>query len=485
MKFKVLLTLASCAFLGNFAKATVVNIRGWPLTVHKHNPLDSSWAHDPILGVLACPTLTQLDLINKRSYSPVLESVTTQKNPKSGKTQWVFTLPKAGPYWWDGKAVTTLELSQYIEASLSQIGRDNLRHWPTQDPFSVTTNDRSAVVTWTAAPTIGPYIFNEVPFSKTENGELACIGPYRVQIETWGVELTAIKPKTLTYDKIRVFDAATPLKSYPEADQTFTLRFPHYEKLQVANRHPDKPMDCERTIDFPIFTGIVWQNLPKTEDNSQFRKAMTLAIPRGALLRSGAAYLGDLVTAPLIVAHPGYDNRLKIRPYSLEMSESYLEKLGFRRSEKHGPLLDKNGKPLIITLASPNSSNQLVNKAIKDSLAKVGIEVHFTTKTADATGLVASFHSPWPSGSLSEIVEHFEIDKESAKLAALSREYDRSLTFASPNFAILQKIHQHIYQLEPITTFIQHRACLISTPQANLKPIIVRNPDWFKSIANL
>ena len=67
--------------------------------------------------------------------------------------------------------------------------------------------------------------------------------------------------------------------------------------------------------------------------------------PRGELLRAGAGSLGNLVSGPLLRAHPGYDRSVLVREFNLDKAQTELDKLGYRRQKPNAPRVDSSEKP--------------------------------------------------------------------------------------------------------------------------------------------
>ncbi|MDQ3230213.1 MAG: ABC transporter substrate-binding protein, partial [Pseudobdellovibrionaceae bacterium] len=254
-------------------------------------------------------------------------------------------------------------------------------------------------------------------------------------------------------------------------------------------------LSCERPLDTPIMTVIAWNPQGATTRDAKFRRAITHLTPRGALLRSGAGSMGDLISGPVLRAHPGYKRNLLVPAYDPAKSDAMLNELGYRRLEEDGFRRDPAGKLLEVKiLARDHEGSTLLRKVLDDSFRALGIKLRFINE-GDGTpdGLLTGIMTSWPDGDLTDLLH----SKASARswpwtwqdqnLDQALEAYALSLTQKTPDFTLLEKIHDLVYKLEPFSVLMQHRVCLeakLSKPQAKGE-IAVRNPDWFRQLIGL
>ncbi|MCX6129962.1 MAG: ABC transporter substrate-binding protein, partial [Proteobacteria bacterium] len=249
-------------------------------------------------------------------------------------------------------------------------------------------------------------------------------------------------------------------------------------------------------IDTPIFTVIAWNpNGPVTGD-ARFRRAMTHLIPRGALLRAGTGHLGDLVSAPILRSHPGYNRRLLVPNYDPQKADTILNELGYKRTPEEGFRRNPEGQALEIKLLVRNSAGSgLLRKVLDDGFRALGIKLKFIDESEGVPdGLLTGIMGSWPDSDLGPWLNSRQSESiwpwryQDAKLDEALEAYARSLTEASPNFGLLEKVHELVYKLEPFSVLMQHRVCLDAQwPEKRLPPgeITLRDPEWFRNFIGL
>ena len=449
------------------AAANRVQIKGWPHVVDTQKGPQESWSQDAVLGSLVCPSLTRLNLLKKASGPQLLKGVKEKK--ADGAFFWQFSL-KDDVRYWGGSRVEVKDYVAFIEGVLGS--------FKGLAPFKVTGKKGEVSIRFAKEPSVGPYLFNSRPFfrriSPGKKGGLLfeCAGSYA--IESHSPLVLAAVSKAKKPEKIVFSDGTSGQKA-----EVLEFRFPEYYQNSIKGRSPLSAIKCQRKVDFPIFSAIEWNLQSPLSSQEIFRKAITHILPRGTFLRSGAGYLGDLVSAPLLRAHPGYDRGVYVRKFNVDTGKQLLRQLGFKKSEKNGFFVGQDGKNLTLKLHKPKEMQGPMEKVLKDSLEIAGIQVVFTENSKVKTdGTLTGLVSPWPEGSLSLLLKGSPVVKEKGLNALLSA-YDKSLTRQKPDFNGLKKIHRVVYDLEPYSIFMQHRACLVSQSGRKIPKIIIRDPDWF------
>ena len=479
--FLVVLLIWMCS---PFSFARNIKGLGWPEKGFERDTPDRQWASHPILGTMVCPPLTRLNLLKKKSEVYLLKSIKTEQ--KGEGYRWTLT-PKNNLTWWDGKRVTIADikgiLDQTLENEVESYGRDE---WEFPD-LTMRATKASLILDWDSKPKFGPYILNNIPLTKKVGDKgLTCAGLYSLSKSKKGFALHSKKAQS-KYKTIFFSEPSQPSKF----SETLEFSYPEAAPNSIRKRYPNHPIQCTRSIDFPIFSAILWNLQSPLAKESNFRKAMTHLSPRGGLLRSGAGYMGDLVSAPLLRAHPGYNRKVYIRPFDLATAETMLDGLGLSRKEPSGYRFDRSGALASLTIKIPSNANFQVPSVLGNSLDRVGLQHQFTNTEGPSLpdGTLTGIITPWPSADLLDILRHLlkESDDESAsknleKIEKLSIEYRLSLTQLKPRFDQLREIHRLSFNLEPVTILMQHRACLRSSTGRKIPKVIIRNPDWFKHL---
>ena len=492
-------------------KAAVIVVSGWPFGVPGDpSKGDVPAAEDAAFGRLACPSLTRLNLQQKKSEALLLRSVEAES-----PTQWKFTL-KSDLFWWSGKPVTSLDLATFLREEVCSAATGVFGADFTCPKFEVTELDGgakgappTATVVWQSQPEFGPYILNDRAFfHRSGNAGIECAGLYRYrnmgqsQVEFLPAQGYLQKRPVLQFNEVR--EGRQSRKS--QLDFTFAAGMP-------------KGQLCSHEALFPAVVGILWNDRANgiLATSPQARKALTQILPRGELLRAGAQGLGELVTSFIPRQHPGYNHSLRIRPYGVEEASVAFEKSGWPRAKAEAPRIDlKTGKPAVLRflVQDPDSmGNDLLQKVVGDSLALLGIQSEFiaeaTDKTIDKTidkamppevlavasdsrtfdGVIGVFAAEWPavnivqSGDSNRMLQKFMKSKffRQADTQQLARVYATSLTTASPDFTALQRFHEKLYDAELFSPVIQLGACLDRSASPPSK-VDFTDPDWLKQL---
>jgi hypothetical protein len=457
-------------------KPKSVLVAGWPLDIQ--NPTGPLLAGDPLLGPLLCPSLTRLNLANQRSEFVLLKQLEDKGN------RWSFQ-PKSGLSWWDG---STVDLESFLRAELPKaIETQGLGQWKVP-AFSFRKEGETLHLEWKEAPAFGPYILNRMPLIKEAAfGRLAfqCAGAYRPQYQAAGIELQSTA------------SPAAPVLQWVDVDQQAVrgqemLRFRFGEELHPEGyrRQLEDALECPRKVDTPLISLIAWNPTGRWTKDVRFRRAMTHLLPRGALLRSGAGSLGDLLSGPILRIHPGYRRSLLVPTYDPSRADHLLNELGHKRSEEDGYRRTDKGQIMEVQLLVSSADNHsLVRKVIDDSFRVMGLKVAFVTqKDKNPDGMLTSLVSPWPDTNLMPFLHSKSKSSpwpwtyQDNALDQGLEAYALSLTRQQPDFTLLEKVHELVYKQEPFSILMQHKVCLDSSRGIASTRLSLRNPDWFAEL---
>lgn len=485
-------------------QSVAVQVEGWPDSAPGSiEDLDSaSMLSHPVWGRLTCPALTRLNLMKQASETYLLRSLAMTQT--SGITRWELEL-RTGLKWWDGDPFTAQDVKTLLERDLRPIVMRHIPNLSNPPNFNVTVHEPyRLVVQWSEAPSFGPYILNYLPVRKPSSPKgFQCVGLYRIQQNESQVQLILNRPSPTLPERVsfvgqpgmsspdgRVKDKTKPIKG------TVSLKFGYSSDFSGSptSRLPDESVKCERPLDLPVMTAISWNPQSPLLSKPEVRQALTTAAPRGTLLRAGAGFLGDLVSAPILRAHPGYDRNTVIRPHDYALADRLLTSQGYRRPNLNSTRLISQGHPFELTIGIPHSAPDLLVKVLSDSFAAIGIRSHFVSpKSSPATTLDGNLMAvvlPWPDGDLRRIGLGYPSENKDIfhwsdpALNPLLDKYARSLSYEKPDFGELMAIHRRVYELEPFTILMQHRSCLTIAGLQRVLPnkIFIRNPDWFHEL---
>ena len=410
--------------------AKEIGIENWPFS-------DDFTSTDTFTKKLFCPSLTELNLLKKKSTNSIIDSVVHTKK------KWVIKWPK-NLRWWDGKKVTDAEKVVFIRTHLDKYGK-----------FAISFNNQESVLSWSREPGIGPYIFNNKPFKKLTNNGLGyiCTGEYEP------ISIGKTKLKLRKGKSIITFTTGKLPDDHPNKI-TFILGS-EYSNTPWT-RLPDKKISCKKSMSLPVVSLIDWDISKSPSNKRDFRIASTNLLPRGNILRAGSAFMGSLVTYPNLKAHPGYNRSLKIRSYSIPRAKKGMEQY--------------RGKKIFL---KANSNSSYVKKTIEEHFHLAGLEVVWTD-SADNHGAIKSLFLPWP-----ELIIKKDSDSKSSKYNDLIKKYEQSLTFDVPRFSLLRKAQQVAYNEELFTVLHSHRACVkwtMNKEDMKLPRLILRDPNWLSKL---
>lgn len=475
------------------ARAAAVVISGLPYT-HTGGglPEPTHVADDAILGRLACPALSRLNLQKKQSEPLLLRSVTQPKG-----TEWRFVL-KTGLYWWNGDSVSSQDLSTFLKGAICPAASRKLGSSITCGAFKIDSSEQGAdhapvaTVTWSSPPEFGAFVLNDVPLQRTgKDGTKECAGLYRFDRDDHGaLNLSPTPGYRQKRPHLTILDRANS-KLIQRTDWEFKYA-----------TDVDKHDSCRTPSLFPGVVGILWNDRAESLVGSipEIRKALTQLMPRGDLLRAGANSMGDLVASFLPSQHPAYHPVTKVLSYDATLASKTFEKHGWARLRADGPRLDrKTQQPVILNLAvigEQSQGTELLQKVIGDSFALVGIQTNFIPvkgaaleQPATWDGAIGFFASDWPSVNMLDasknlpLVRLFTRSKifEDDEHRRLTRDYALSLTTTKPDFEKLKQLHQKWQAAEVFSPVFQVGICA-SHRGRSVRRIDFSDPDWFRSL---
>lgn len=484
------LSVASAVLLGSLgmrpALAAPLSVVGWPLPELGGDAPALDLGDDPVIGRQICPPLTHLDLSEGKSEEVIARKITTEPG------LWRFDL-RQGLHWWNGAELKPADIVSFIERALPQLVQARgIGLWALPSHAVSVEGDSQVVVKWKEPPVFGPFIFDGAPLWQAVRGSafaFQCVGAYHPEKAAFGLLLRQT-PGYVFKTPPPEIDLYAP-GNKPKGPAAFDFRLAEQFGGSPDVRLSDQPGSCTNVVDLPAATLIAWNTRKGPTADPVFRALMTQLTPRGALIRSGSASLGELLSAPIPRQHPGYNPAVLVRPFDLDGTVASLEKLGYKRQSPGGARVDKDGKELILTIKADSGAASLAAKVIVDSFTSIGIQTHFEDEKSpgDPDGFLVVVSLDWPKSDLLGNF-HSKVAKPEpfwpladAELDKLLEAYAVSLTNATPSFGTLQKIHKKLFELEPVTVLLQHKACLDPRGTARVSTKInSKDPDWFRQL---
>ena len=527
----IALTTATATANANASPHADVAIRGWQEFDLNQDKPPQNFGKDPVLGRLVCPPMTRLNLLKGRNEGLLIQDPQVVNVADKDAVEWHIPL-RSGIYWWSGKAVSVKDLAEFWRTGL-----DTMQSKPpawlrlagiSVPKFSIDSRSRNKlVIRWQQKPKFGPYVLNgQSLYKPTSSGSkersYECAGLYEPASkgEDLGLRLVATpgyrRPRpTFGYSPMRSKTESSPSPQSPQSlqsseydtDQKSSVDPQASEVQQPTDavlfttadaisgnpwtRKSDDPAACQLTLDQPYVSSIVWNLGEPPYDKVALRNLLTNLTPRGALLRSGAGRLGELVSGPIVRQHPGYNPNMRIKPFDIPAAAQGLQALGYLRSAPDGPRLTPEGQPFVVRIGLLKNSSGLTGKVITDGFAALGIKVEtaeFQGRWKNIDGVLTGLRLDWPGH---DFIADFHSSREISQLPPLRiagldellEAYSISLTFPKPRFELLRKVHGKLYEVEPMTTLFQHKACVaLRGIGAAPKALNVLDPDWFKKL---
>jgi len=474
--------------------AKTLDVTGWIPAgqVIVSAPIPAWLGDDPIMGRLACPAVLRLEGDHMKNAPLLLKQPPSVEYSGTGET-WTFNL-RQGLRWWSGTPVDGEALAVWLKENLKDVVSERLGVPIPTNVRIASTGPLGAKVEWPSKQKFGPYVLSGVSFSKMTAGQWECAGLYSLTSSEGGTELTLNKGYSAKYNKIRV---AASVGHKSDADHS--LAFSMASRSTKATSTSINTISCSSRLDVPLVTAIIWNPASPLSATPALRQALTMSTPRGEILRTAAADIGSLVSAPILRAHPGYNSKISVRSYSLDAAGEIFEQAGYNQPHIGLPRVKGSEKPAILRIARISGKQDLIEKIIGDSMASLGIETRFEDKGTTGVALDAALVStfiPWASADLRTLAysgttkmtadakARFPFNVASDKsLDALLDAYSLTLTQPSPDFSLLRKVHERWYEVEPWTVLMAHQFCVSGHGIPVPKRINALDADWFRRIA--
>ncbi len=480
--------VSACALCPSLLNSSLIageiSIAGWPHPEISNEKADLWLGNDPVIGRLACPPLTRVNLEKKKSEPLILKNVSEQQI--GGQHLWNLEL-RSGIYWWNQKEVTADDIAHFIRNNLLDVAYKKSGGLWNVPKFEIKTSALTLKIIWKEKPPFGPYVFNGVSlYKKTESFSrgvfrFQCAGVYNFEKTTDGLSLNPSKAYKQSLPKLA-------LKQGQKADIAFLLA--GTKPASIDRRPPDKPFDCKRKVSLPFLTVIRWNLKSKLLSSKAFRQLMTALTPRGALLRFGSGFLGDLVSAPILRHHPGYDKSIKVRSFDFDEVIERLNELGFDKRDAAGFRLSLAGEPVKIKISKSSKEEHWIEKILIDSAKTVGLNLEIGSEGA-VDGRLSGIFINWPD--LNYLPDFHSLSKmrgdrlshTNKKLDLALMSYAKSLSSQTPDFDLLKKVHGELYDLELMSVLVHHYACMTVNRSLSKKvsgSVNTLDPDWFREI---
>jgi hypothetical protein len=494
IKFQSIAVAMILSPLSAMAEKLEVSGMPWP-PLETDAPSNITGQH-PIFGTVVCPPLFESSQLES-GFSPVLLESLPEVRVESGKTAWVMRI-KAGARWWSGDAWQASQLVDFLKTRLADIvHQQSAGNWSMPGFHAEATSDQPAIkLVWANSPKFGPGILANWPiFRPTKSTR-----PNSIRYECLGkFKLESAKPEKVELRSNQVSLTVTQIPSKPEkppSDRFIQFRMAANFGGSPWVRMSDEPIECKQKIELPNFLILSWNSKLWPTSIPEIRKVLTQLSPRGELLRSGAGSLGDLVSAPILRNHPGYNKSVLVRSFSLADSVKELERLGFKRPSPVRPREASDGREIKLKIQVDEGLSGLIEKVIFDSFHSVGIKIE-RAKSSDATSeihgrlsgvFVVSRHFDWfPILKLQGESAAFLSLPDDSQLDEFAEKYSLSLTEMKPRYDLLRGVHQRFHDLEPFAVLMHNRACIESNFKINASALESSNlnPHWLVKILGI
>lgn len=473
----------------------IVNIKGWVLPNFNYAKPEFWLGNDPVLGRLICPSLTVLDLKQQTSVLLILNEANILK--ESGQIVWELGL-RSGIYWWNGQEVNIKDVAAYLKNNLEEmIKLQGGGHWKIPQ-YQIVESSNQLRVIWQEQPEFGPFVLNGYSFwrrriSPNNKLQFECAGNYIASKQNDYLSLEP-QPKYGLGLKSAKFHLKSSVKNKEKA-LNYDIEFKNASDFDSNpnDRHPERPISCRYEVSTPVISALSWNPNSPMISNPELRKIMTNLIPRGNLARSAGGYLGSLPSSLILREHPGYNTDVKVRVYNIEFASNKLEQLGYKRKTSKDLRVSPEGLPMKFRIGVEKNAENLIKKVVEDSFYFIGAGVEFIESPkspSEVDGLLTGLYTPWPDANFIGNF-HSKSEESNGTYRLSSPDLDRalsgyasSLTEERPDFKKLQKIHQLLFDLEPVSVILQHSVCMELSPGIKLghQKIDITDPDWFRNI---
>ena len=467
--------------------ALTLEVSGWSpvegLTLSGKMP---SWlGDDPIVGRLACPALVRLEGDHLKNGALLLKSLPVVERTTIGD-RWVLSL-RPGLKWWTGTAVDADALAVWLREELPKILQERIGVRPAQLPAITVLSSSMVSIQWQGAQRFGPYVLSGYSFSRSKDSKFECVGLYAAQTAAEGIDLILNAGYTAIYSKIHLRS-----ESQPSLAVDHRIRF--LLAAQAAGQKSEGPKSlgtlrpsCQAKMEIPLISALVWNPASTLASTPALRRGLTMATPRGDILRTAAVELGSLVSAPLLRVHPGYNPRNLVKPFNLVAASELFEAAGLKQPHIGLPRAKIADKGIGLRIARGSGRQELIEKMLGDSYASAGIETQFEDlQTSGVTydGVLVSLFIPWTSHDMYQMLHSpFPFAQVSDKsLTAAAEAYAYSLTHEKPDFGLLRHVHDKWVDAEPWTVLMAHQYCVTGQGLNVPSKINTLDPDWFRRL---
>jgi len=257
---------------------------------------------------------------------------------------------------------------------------------------------------WSQVPIVPEHVLGDVPDSALATAPFGTTspvgdGPFRflshAEGDRWVFEANPDFPAELggrpKVDRLvyRVIpDEATSLAELRSGDVQLYLDLP---PDQVEDVRGDSAL---RVLSFPStsYAFVAWNTRHSPFSDPRVRRALTMAMNRGEILRAVRHGLGSVATGPLGPWHWAYDTAWRPLPYAPDSARALLAAAGWKDTDGDG-VLDRGGKPFRFELlTAPSQVRRDISVMLQSDLAKVGVALE--PRARDFAALAQAIQSP-------------------------------------------------------------------------------------------
>ncbi len=480
----VLVTLALSAGVlrSQAARALTLEVSGWgPVSgLNLAGPVPSWLGDDPIVGRLACPALVRLEGDHLKNGALLLKALPLVERTATGD-RWLLSL-RPGLKWWSGSAIDAESLAGWLRDELPKILQERIGLKPSPMPVVSVVSPSVVSIQWQGAQKFGPYVMSGYSLSRSKDGKFECAGLYAAQAVPDGIDLVLNAGYAAVYSKIH-------LRAFSQSELSVDHRLSFLLAAQVAEVKSKKPSgpSCQTKMEIPLISAIVWNSASVMASSAPLRRGLTMATPRGDILRTAATDLGTLVSAPLLRVHPGYNPRNLVKPFNLVAASELFEAAGLNQPHIGLPRVKTAGKGISLKIGRGSGRQELIEKILGDSYASAGIETQFEdlqTKGITYDGVLLSLFIPWTSHDMYQMLQGpFPFASVNDKsLTEAAEAYAYSLTHEKPDFGLLRRVHDQWVEVEPWTVLMAHQYCVSGQGVKVPSKINTLDPDWFRRL---
>lgn len=447
-------------------------VAGWPFAAGVTDQPVPEWLLDPAVGGLACPSLTRWTGAGR------LEGVLADLSTHSEGSKVVWKLrPRSGAKHWSGAPLRGEDLRSFVDREFCRAVAVHFgEHLPCpafQSSVEPGAGGGAATVSFEQGLEMGPHVLSAIPYwRKREDGEKSAV-PFECAGGFAWVDAGGSPGRTLRQvdppHRIVRFDASTQALEEGAATLVVSMAGDGAMSWGPASAGVEggggAGGQCSQVLDLPFFSVVRWRLDQPPVDRAEVRRALTQLLPRGELMRTGAAGLGDLVSSLISRQHGGYNSNVLVRRFNIKEG---LESLGTSTGSQGSRVWE-------VVLERPRSGGamDLASRVIGDALGVAGVKVRWIDAASAPAGTVSMAHGR---------VEMVGVDLATANMLpvfgrsvasdeATSRSlvaYARGLSEGAMRLTQLQDAHAKVYALEPMTILMQHRACVVqgSPPSA-------------------